>query len=335
MEKMSYNSKFKTSGFYLLNFLAMIVLSALYFTGFIKGYSMSLIIILMMYISLSISWSMLWYVGEFSFCQIAFFGVGQYTVALTAYYGLFLPTPINILAGGGVAALLALMASYPLLRIRGWYFAIGTWAFAELIRTLIQNNIQVTRGPYGVFVPHITHPAPYNPDIEYIAAVVIGFGAAMIYYKIIHSRLGLAMSSIRDNFDAAKMIGINTTFYRALIFSMSAFLAGAVGGYFVMYKQYTDPLSAFEMAWIFKTIVIAVIGGATTVAGPMIGAVIVLVLEELGKTFFIRGSLLLLAVILIGAFIFMPGGIMGVITKEIPLKNPYKRYRRMFKLRHT
>ena len=236
-----------------------------------------------------------------------------------------------MIVAGGVSALLALVVSYPLLRIRGWYFAIGTWAFAEIVRTLIMNNPQVTRGAEGIFVPYINFPAPFSPAFEFLMPVILGFATLMMYKKLLRSKVGLAMEAIRGNFEAARMVGINTTLFRALIFALSGFIAGIAGGYFAMYKQYVDPVSAFEMSWIVKIIVIAMLGGAFTVAGPLVGSIFVLVLEEIGRTLFVRGSLLLLAIVLIITLIVMPGGIMGTITGKVPLRNPYKSFRKLFK----
>lgn len=314
---------------YLLSAVAFAVLVGMFFTGLMTGYAQSLVILLMVYIAIAISWSILGgHTGEFSFGQMGFFGIGSYTVALLGFYTPQVIFPLNILAGGGTASLLALVAAYPLLRIRGWYFAIGTFAFAEILRTLTINYPSYTKGLAGAF---LKIPTIYTPTVDYMVGLIIGFGVIISFYKLINCRLGLALHAVRDNYDAAKMMGINTTLYRSLAFIISAFIAGLAGGYFAMHKTYIDPYSAYETSWIFKMIVMAVIGGASTFSGPILGAVIVLVFEEIGRTFFLRGYLLLLAFILVIAFIFMPGGIVGAITKQSPLQNPFKRIRRLRK----
>lgn len=282
----------------------------------------------MVYVALAISYSILaGYTGETSFGIMGFFGIGSYVVAMLGLYT-SIDFPVNFVVGAITAALVTLAVAYPLLRIRGWYFAVGTWAFAEIMRTLVQTYSDVTKGAAGVF---IKRPEFYTPTLDYVAALVVGFSVIVLFYKIINSRLGLAFRSIRDNYDAARMSGIHTTLYRTTSFMISSFIAGLAGGYFAIHKGYIDPGSAFDASWMFKMIVMASLGGSATFFGPILGSVVVLVLEEVGRTYFLKGYLLLLAVTLVIVFLFMPGGIIGAITKQQPIQNPYKRFARLKK----
>ncbi|WP_309493270.1 branched-chain amino acid ABC transporter permease [Candidatus Hecatella orcuttiae] len=312
---------------YVLTIICFAILTAMFMVGLIGAYISSLIIFLMVYIVLAISWSILsGYAGEFTFGHIGFFGVGGYTVALLSFHNIDIVIPFNILLGGCMAALFALIVAYPLLHIRGWYFALGTWAVAEIARTLILGFPAVTNAGAGIFVEH-----PYPPAFDYFGALILGFSAIIVFYKIINSRLGLAFVSVRDNYDAARMMGINTTLYRTIAFMIHAFLAGLAGGFFAQYKVFVDPYSAFEFSWIFKVIVMAVIGGASTFAGPIVGAVLVLIFEEIGKTFFMRGSLLLMAIMLVVVFRFMPEGIVGALSGRSSAPIFFKKIQRLLK----
>jgi len=311
---------------YFSMIVGFVVLLSIYLLDLLSGYVESLIIFFMVYIALAISYSILaGYAGETSFGIMGFFGVGGYVVAMLGLYT-DVGFPFNFIIGGLIAGLLALTVAYPLLRIRGWYFAVGTWAFAEILRTLIQTYSDFTKGAAGVFV---RRPEFYDPTINYVTALVVGFSIIALFYRLINSKVGLAFRSIRDNYDAAKMMGINTTLYRTLAFVISSFIAGLAGGYFAIHKGYIDPGSAFDPSWMFKMIVMSSLGGTATFLGPILGSGIVLVLEEIGRTYFLKGYLLLLALTLVVVFLFMPGGIVGAINKNPPIQNPYRRLVRL------
>jgi branched-chain amino acid transport system permease protein len=142
---------------------------------------------------------------------------------------------------------------------------------------------------------------------------------------MVNSRFGLALRAIRDSYDAARMIGLAPTLYRSAAFVISASLAGLAGGYFVQYSQYADPFSAFSGALTFKMVFMSMVGGSYWIAGPVVGAAVILILEEIGRMLFLRGSLLLMTVVVIMTFIFMPGGIVGVLTRRVPIQNPLKK----------
>jgi branched-chain amino acid transport system permease protein len=279
---------------YLTSLMGLVVLSAIFLADLTGGYLTNLIIILMVYIVLASSWSIIHaYLGEFSFGHVVFFGVGQYAVVVLQLQGIFLQRHVNVLLAGGVAALLAAVVAYPILRIRGWYFAIGTFALSEIVRTLVLANPSITRGAGGFFVRAV---GPYDPAPDYFTALILGFGAVIIIHRMVNSRFGLALRAIRDSYDAARMIGLAPTLYRSAAFVISASLAGLAGGYFVQYSQYADPFSAFSGALTFKMVFMSMVGGSYWIAGPVVGAAVILILEEIGRMLFLRGSLLLMTV---------------------------------------
>ena len=292
----------------------------------IPGYT-AYVIQLLMYISMSIGWNILGgYLGDLSFGHAAFFGVGAYTVAMLDYYGICHFSPLNILLGGLLSMFIAASIGYPFLKLRGFYFAIGTLGLAEILRVVYKDLLRdYTRGARGILVPTIT---PYTVQPYYYAILALTFGIMLVAGAIVNSKLGLAFRAIRDDMDSARMSGINATAHRILGFSISAFIVGVIGGFFVYYTGYAHPEGVFSQVISFELLIMVYFGGVGTVLGPIVGAIIVFIVEEVGRALIQQGYLLLLAIMLIIVFILMPGGVVGTVTKKTPFINPLRARRR-------
>jgi branched-chain amino acid transport system permease protein len=281
--------------------------------------------LLLMYVALSQAYNLVsGYVGDLSFGHTAFFGVGAFTVALSEYYGFSHFSPVNVALGGVFAAFLAILIGFPFLRLKGTYFAIGSLALAEVMRIAFLNS-DFTLSSRGIYIPIIE---PYSRIPYYSAIVGISAAVTIIVYLIINSRLGITFIAIRDDPDVARVMGINVTLYRILSLTMSAFICGVVGGWFAYYNAYVYPNNVFNMTLSFELMVMTFFGGAGTILGPIIGAVIVLFAEEIGRTYILVGYPLILAILIMITFMFMPGGIIGTLTKSTPAVNPFSRLSR-------
>lgn len=282
------------------------------------------LILLLMYVTLSVSWNLQGgYLGDLSFGHAAFFGIGAYTSALLVHYGVSLYAPINILLGGVLSACFAVLVGYPFLRLKGFYFAIGTLALSEICRLMFKNVLSaVTLGASGVLVPPLK---PYNVYPYYYGILILMFVTTLLVYMIINSRLGLAFLAIKNDPEAARMLGINVTTHRILGFSLSAFFVGLTGGFFAYYNCYVHPDGVFSSIISFEMLVMVFFGGAGTIPGPIIGAIVVFLAEEIGRVILKQGYLLLLAVMLIVVFTIMPGGISGLLTKRVSFATPFQR----------
>ena len=272
-------------------------------------------ITLLMYLTLAIAWNIQGgYLGDLSFGHVSFFGVASYTVALLEHYDILRFAPLNILLGGLVAAGFAALIGIPFLRLRGFYFAIGTLGLSSLLFLIFKNILSpITQGALGVIVPP---PSPYHIETFYYGVLLIAFLSAIFAHLLVKSRIGLAFVAIRDNPMAARAVGINVTLYRVLGFSVSAFLTGVAGGYYAYQSSYVNPEGAFSVAVSFEMLVMVTLGGSGTLLGPIIGAVVLFVMEEIGRTFIQQGYYILPALVLMAVFMFMPRGIVGVFAER-------------------
>ncbi len=243
------------------------------------------------------------FTGQFSIGHAGFMAVGAYSSAyLTVYYAggwehslagmlgatlahvlIFL---LAILVGSIVAALAGLIVGIPSLRLRGDYLAIVTLGFAEIIRIVILN-IDKVGGATGFTVPGYT-------NFLWVGAFAII--TIVIVYNIVHSDIGRALVSIREDELAAEAMGINTTRYKVLAFVISSALAGMAG---VLFGHFTSFLSTNDFQFIrsFEIIIMIVLGGMGSLTGAVIGAIIITFLPELLRTLGPRLESLLSAII--------------------------------------
>lgn len=292
----------------------------------LPGY-VSYVIVVLMYVVMSLGWNVMGgYLGDISFGHAAFFGIGAYTVALLVNSGVSYFAPLNLLLGGAVAMAVGAVVGYPFLRLHGFYLAIGSLALLGIFYSVFKDILaSFTRGASGLMVPAIK---PYSVLPYYYSILVIALATVLFVEFIVRSRLGMAFAAIRDDPEAARAVGINITPYRVLGFSLSAFIVGLAGAFFAYYNNYVDPSGAFSLVVSFEMLVMVYFGGVGTVAGPVVGSIAVFAAEEAGRIVLQRGYLLVLAIMLLTVFVFMPGGVVGVLTGKTPIVNPFPERRR-------
>ena len=289
----------------LLGLLAVLPLFASRFT-------LHILILFFLYVTLAESWNLIaGYTGYVNFGHVTFLGIGAYTsLILLKDYGL---SPFHTcLLGGLLAALTAALLGYPLLRLRGPYFAISMLSLSFIFTALAYNLSSLTEGGRGISVRPFASKVPFYYYMLVCAIVAVG-----AIYKISRSKFGLGLISIREDEEVADSLGINTTLYKILAFAGSAFLPGTVGGVYAYYMSYIDPKAAFSFSFTLNSIVMCLLGGSGTVLGPIIGAVILRGMSEY-VSYLIPGEFykLLIAALFIGLILYLPGGIMSLFTKE-------------------
>jgi len=297
------------------------VLPAILPSGFV-----SIVIVLLTYVSMATAWNLLGgYLGDLSFGHAVFYGIGAYTYGLLVHYGVSSFPLLNMMAGGVIAMIFGVLLGIPFLRLKGLYFAIGTLGMSQVVRIIFENS-DFTLKSHGVLIPI---EQSYSIIPYYYYAFVITLAILLLNYAIINSRLGIAFLSIRDNPSAAEMLGINVTGYRVLCFSISGFFVGVVGAFFAFFNHYIFPSGVFSVDLSFEILLMALFGGVGTFSGPIIGAITVFFVEELGRSFIRVGFLLLLSVMLMVVFLLMPGGVVGTLRRQAPFVNPLDLLKRL------
>jgi branched-chain amino acid transport system permease protein len=266
---------------------------------------MNLLVMLFIFIILSQSWNLMGgYTGQINLGLAAFFGCG---LLVTHYlWKAGIPIYFAVIAGGLSAVVLAGMIGLPTLRLKGAYFAIGTFALAEVCRIVVGN----------MFARMVKMPGSYAIDYSLIPRYYLGFIVAMItialVYFVTHSKIGLAMVAVRDDEQAAQVTGVNTFKYKIYALVISSFLAGLAGGVYAFLRlSFHNITAVFSPIWTFEPLMAAIIGGAGTLTGPIIGSVFLVVLSEIFALTLGEAHLIIFGLLFILVVLFLPQGMMG------------------------
>ncbi|MET3289777.1 UNVERIFIED_CONTAM: branched-chain amino acid transport system permease protein [Brevibacillus sp. OAP136] len=276
---------------------------------FASGFVLSVGFSLFISIALAQSWNLIaGYTGLVSLGHAAFFGIGAYAtgVLMTKLdMGFFLA----FVLGAVISTLFAVIVASPMFRFRGFYFTIGTLVLAEALRVWM-INWEFTGSAIGIMMPIENW---FSESSFYYLALILAVASVLILYIITKSRLGIGLRAIRDNEKSARNSGVNIFRTKLTAFSIASFIAGLAGGVQAEYMGTIEPYSIFSMGWTILVLNIVMIGGIGTIAGPIIGAVLVTILNLL-----LKGSgawdMIIMAIILVLVIRFMPTGIWGTIA---------------------
>jgi branched-chain amino acid transport system permease protein len=270
------------------------------------------------YIALASLWNLLaGYAGLVSVGQQAYVGLGAYLLfALTLRAGL--PALWAIPLAGLITAVIAVPAAALLFRLRGHYFAIGTWIVAEVFR-LLASQVAVLGGGSGLSLPAnvVTAIAASRQEREFLiywVALALGTAILSAIVALLRSRYGLALKAIRDNELAARSNGIDVTRVKVIVYVVTALGTAMIGALIFLQKLRISPDAAFSVNdWTAFVIFMTVIGGIGRIEGPIIGAIVFFLLRQtladLGTLY-----LLLLGAVAIAVMLFAPKGIWGLIV---------------------
>lgn len=273
-------------------------------------------ILVVLLFSLNLALSQMWnllagYSGLISLGQQGFIGLGGYTLAVfSIYYGF--PIWLSILIGGIISVLFALLISAPIFRMRGVYFAIGTWTVAETLRIIFSNWKYVGYG-MGLFVKP-AYSLSFNTI--YYTALGVGVASVALVYILLRSKLGLGLMAIRDEETASETVGVDIFRCKLKCFLISAGVTGAVSGVLYLHNIFIQPYSAFGIDWTVRLVFITIIGGIGTIEGPIIGSFLYVFLHQ-WLSEYPSVSLLILGSIAIGVILIAPKGIMGTIQDRL------------------
>jgi branched-chain amino acid transport system permease protein len=264
------------------------------------------------YLAMANMWNLLaGYAGLMSLCAPAFLGLAGYTVAIGTWVDI--PWWIGIISGAGVAAIFAFLIAFPVFRLGGIYFAIGTLVVPEALRILfflwkpVGGELQGRGAGYM-----IKNLGDLQMSHIYWMAFIIAIASAIIIRVILNSKLGLGLAAIRDNERTAASSGVNTFRIKLYPFIISAVITGLAGAVFYVYQGYIEPSSTFNVKWTMIILLATVIGGLRTEGGPIIGTIIVVFLYFLLARY-AGYSLLIQGIILIVIMLLSPQGIVGIM----------------------
>jgi branched-chain amino acid transport system permease protein len=308
--------------FAAVGFLVLVLLVA---APFYSGRSeLYLLVEIFSYLALASLWNLLaGYTGLVSIGQQAFVGLGGYSLfALTIFLGL--PPVLAVLLAGVVAALFAVPTAWIIFRLKGAYFAIGTWVVAEVYR-LTFAQISVLGGGSGSSLPTqiVQSMAPTRVARDYMiywTGLLLIVVVLATIYLILRSRWGLALTAIRDSEPAADSVGVDNYRTKFLIYLLTASATGSVGALIALQKLRISPDAAFSVNdWTAFVIFIVVIGGIGRMEGPLLGTILFFLLREffadMGPWY-----LMLLGLFAVIMTLTMPKGIAGLLAERFDIQ---------------
>jgi branched-chain amino acid transport system permease protein len=287
-----------------------------------NNYVMSMVVAALIIGGVALSWALLGNLGGMvSFGHSAFFGVGAYVSAISTVK---LGVPVLLAVPlGGLGAVLASVVMLPVLRLRGPYFALAILAYAHIFRILATEWASVTGGSGGVAkIP--SFPTLMGFDLgtkmgAYLIVLTLVLLFAFVYARIRASHYGIALRAMHDSEDATRVVGVNSTLLKGAMLMVSAFMAGVFGAVNAHYINFLEPDYAFNALWVTLPIVAAIFGGYRTIAGPVIGALVVYLADQLVfKSMMPTGHQLVLGVLLVAMIVFSPSGLMPLLRARRP-----------------
>jgi len=286
-----------------------------------NNYVMSLIVAAMVVGGIALAWALLGNLGGMvSFGHSAFFGVGAYISALLTMKA-SMPVIVAMLCGG-VGAVVASVAMLPVLRLKGPYFALAILAYAHIFKIIATEWSSLTGGSGGLAsVPRLPEILGFDLGSKsgsYLLLLTLLLAFVAVYQAIRASHYGLALRAMHDSEDATRVVGVNSTLLKALMLFVSAFMTGVVGAFNVHYINFLEPDYAFNGLWVTLPIVAAIFGGYRTILGPLIGAVVVYLVDQLiFKNLIPSGHQLVLGALLVAMIIFSPSGLTPLLRKGL------------------
>ncbi|MCL6610193.1 MAG: branched-chain amino acid ABC transporter permease [Peptococcaceae bacterium] len=276
----------------------------------VDPYLLHILILVLMSAVMALSWDLLVRTGQLSLAHAGFFGLGAYASALSCNL-LGASWWMSFIAAGMAGGAAALALGIITLRLHGMYFAIATLAFAEVLRT-VTLQAKFTGGAVGVTLPAIF--GGNRVEAYYLVAVIFVLCLA-VSLGLQKSRWGLAFQAIRARQAVAEVIGIDTVKTKLAAFVISSVFPSLMGAFYIHYVTYIIPYEAFSLNTSVSALVMSVFGGIYTTAGPVIGAVVLKILEEYLKSAIVYGYTVIYGLILALVILFMPNGLLGVIRR--------------------
>jgi branched-chain amino acid transport system permease protein len=301
----------KKSGSWKWIFPVLVIAAVLVAPLAVSGYWLRTLTFIFMWIGLAGSLNLLTgYTGYLDFGHVAFFGIGAYTTGvLMVKAGLpFFPA---LFTGAVLAGIFAVVVGIPTLRLKGAYFAIAMLAFAEAVKQIVLEFDDLTGGGNGLTLPIYTNY--YFFYYLMLGAVLLVVGLTYWFEK---SRFGYALKAIREAELAAEVSGVNTFSCKLIAFALSAFTAGIVGGIYAYWMTFISPGDSLNVLMTVRMIIMAFLGGAGTLLGPVVGATFLAIIEEILWAQFKYTYLIIVGFIVVFVVLVLPRGLIGLIKEK-------------------
>lgn len=315
--------------------VAVLTLVSLTLPLFLDRFFLSLAILVFFWAYLGNAWNIMGgYAGQFSFGHAMFYGIGAYTsTVLLVDYGI---SPwAGMLLGGLLAGLFGAAVGYLLFRfgVRGHFFALGTFAVAEMVR-LFATELEFINTSIGIHIPLVRGDSWLRLQFEdnfanyYFVILALFAVGQIVTITIVRNKLGYYFQAIREDEEAAAALGVATLRYKVIAVAISAALTGMGGTFFSQYFLFIDPSIVFGVAVSVQILLRPILGGTGTIWGPLVGAIVLTPLAEFTRSFvrtppeflsFIEGragvDVMIFGAILIVVVLFMPDGLVGAGKK--------------------
>lgn len=298
-----------------------------------ESYFIYLLFIIFTYIILAQSWNLIaGYTGQMSLGTQAFFGLGAYGAALAWQFGIAgYMSIVGMIIAGMAAVIVALLIGTPLLsKLRGDYFTLGTLGLGEILKVVFIQGKAVTGGAVGIMLPSNAYDGMLR---YYYWALLIMIICLLSIWLMIHSRIGLAMRSVREDEEAADANGVPVLRIKLLAFAYGAFFIGIAGALQAYYMFHIHPYGMFSINWGLWPILMVILGGIGTFLGPIIGAIALALIFEFSAYWMPEYQTLFSGILIILVTLFMPRGVMSFFTKGANGPAPFASVRRLFGLK--
>jgi len=287
-----------------------------------NSFSGHVLILVLLFASMAQSWNILGgYCGQVSFGHSVFFGIGAYGagMAMVTYH---VPPWSGAIAGACIAALVAIVISYPCFRLKGHYFAIATFAIVEIFNRLFMVWDWIG-GAMGLDYPILDDGWKYfmwssTKTGYYYGALALFVLVFSLVRWIEQHRLGYYLRAVREGQETAESLGVNSTVVKLSAMALSAFLAALCGAFFAQYNYRVDPPMVMSLDMSMRFVLITILGGVGTFYGPLLGAAILIPLQEYTRAYMghlgTGVDLIIFGLIIILMMVRQPRGIMGILS---------------------
>jgi len=297
--------------------VVFITLAAMPFIA--DNYFVKLATFIAMYSALALSWNFIGgFTGYPSFATAAFIGLGSYAGAILQNAGINLVTAWVF--ASIITIIFAAFLGFAILRVKGHYFAVGSIAVVEVLRLITSSWSSFTGGGDGLNVKIMEGGPDFAGRVFLYAMLCVMLLAFLTTLWVDRSKFGFGLKAIKQNEDAADMVGINVTIYKIAAFSLSAVFCGTTGAIYASWIGYIAPVDAFSILTTLKVPVMVLLGGEGTVFGPVLGALVFVILEESVWAHFLEANQAILGLIIVFLIFFLPGGILKIDYRKLLAK---------------